>query len=263
MLELGEDEGGADDLCNASGAGGGVLEDGPSLAEQGEPAFSLEAEAAQEGVPGAGAGGEFLVSAGVFHGDVDAGSGSFVAAVGEGRHSEGRGAVEGGQDMDPGGGDVVDVAGLGLGGPQREAVGAHDGLDVAAGAVVLAGIPGVDFVALHAGDLLGDAVGGEQLAVEDHEGDALLPGSFQGLVQVRGLRGENLGALVDVAVRGGAGDAVVVAELLDPGAVAEPAQDQDRLLTSGQGPAAGRGAPQAAFGDQQAGDEAKQLRGHV
>ena len=61
-----------------------MLEDGPSLAEQGKPAFSLEAEAAQQGVPGAGAGGEFLVSAGVFHGDVYADSGAFVAAVGEG-----------------------------------------------------------------------------------------------------------------------------------------------------------------------------------
>jgi hypothetical protein len=68
--------------------------------------------------------------------------------------------------------------------------------------------------------------------------------AVQGLVQVRGLRGEDLGALVDVAVRGGAGDAVVAAELLDPGAVAEPAQDQDRLLTAGQSPAPGRGAPQ-------------------
>ena len=89
VLELGEDEGGADDLGNAPGAGGGVLEDGPSLAEQGKPAFSLEAEAAQQGVPGAGAGGEFLVSAGVFHGDVYADSGAFVTAVGEGRHSGG------------------------------------------------------------------------------------------------------------------------------------------------------------------------------
>ena len=56
--------------------------------------------------------------------------------------------------MDAGGGDVVDVAGLGLGGPEREAVGADDGLDVAAGPVVLAGVPRIDGLALHAGDLL-------------------------------------------------------------------------------------------------------------
>jgi hypothetical protein len=122
---------------------------------------------------------------------------------------------------------------------------------------------GVDLLALHAGHLLRDAVGGEQLAVQDHEGDAFLPGPFQGLVQARGLHGENLGALADVPVRGGAGDAVVAAGLLNPGAVPEPPQDQDCLLTAGQRPASGRGAPQAPFLDQQAGDEAKQLHGHV
>jgi len=43
--------------------------------------------------------------------------GELAGAVGEGRHSEGSGAVEGGQRLDAGGGDVVDVAGLGRGGP--------------------------------------------------------------------------------------------------------------------------------------------------
>jgi len=99
----------------------------------GEPA-----EAAQQGIPGLVVGCELLASAGALDGDVDAGSGALVAAVGEGRHSEGSGAVEGGQRVDAGGGDVVDVAGLGRGGPEREAVGADDGLDVAAGPVVLA-----------------------------------------------------------------------------------------------------------------------------
>jgi hypothetical protein len=56
VLELGEDEGGADDLGELAGAGGGVLEEGPALGEQGEPAFSLEAEAAQQGIPGLVAG---------------------------------------------------------------------------------------------------------------------------------------------------------------------------------------------------------------
>jgi hypothetical protein len=65
VLELCEDEGGADDLGELPGAGGGVLEGGPALGEQGEPAFSLESQAAQQGVPGAVAGGELLVSAGV------------------------------------------------------------------------------------------------------------------------------------------------------------------------------------------------------
>lgn len=68
MLEFGEDEGGADDLGNASGAGGGVLEDGPALGEQGEPTFSLESQAAQQGVPGLVSGVELLVFAGFFTG---------------------------------------------------------------------------------------------------------------------------------------------------------------------------------------------------
>jgi len=42
--------------------GGDVLEDGPALGEQGEPAFSLGAEVAQEAVAGAGVDVEFLVS---------------------------------------------------------------------------------------------------------------------------------------------------------------------------------------------------------
>jgi hypothetical protein len=142
VLELGEDKRGTDDLGDVPGAGGGVLEGGPALGEQGEPAFSLKAKAAQQGVPGPGSGIELLVSAGVFHGDVDAGSGALVAAVGQGGHSEGRGAVEGGQRVLPGGGDVVDVAGLGLGGPQGEAVGPADRLDVLARPVVLPGVPG-------------------------------------------------------------------------------------------------------------------------
>ena len=66
------------------GAGGGVLKDGPAAGEQGEPAFSLEAEAAQQAVAGTVADGELLVSAGVLHGDVDSGSGALVAAVGQG-----------------------------------------------------------------------------------------------------------------------------------------------------------------------------------
>ena len=118
MLELGEDEGGADYLGDSSGAGGDALEGGPALGEQGEPAFSLAAEAAEQAfrvlVRGRVAGFRRVLD-----GDVDADSGALVAAVGEGRHSGGGGAVEGGQGVAAGGGDVVDVAGLGRAGPER------------------------------------------------------------------------------------------------------------------------------------------------
>lgn len=56
---------------------------------------------------------------------------------------------------------------------------------------------------------------------------------------------------------------MVEAELLDPGAVAEPAWDENRLLTAGQGPAPGGGASLPALEDEQPGDEAKQFHGHV
>jgi len=56
---------------------------------------------------------------------------------------------------------------------------------------------------------------------------------------------------------------VVTAELLDPGPVAEPPQDHDRLLAASQRPAPGRGAPPAPLQDQQPGHEAKQFHGHV
>ena len=68
MLELGEGEGGADDLGELAGAGGGVLEEGPALGEQGEPAFTLEAEAAQQGIPGLVAGCELWLPAGLLTG---------------------------------------------------------------------------------------------------------------------------------------------------------------------------------------------------
>ena len=68
MPELGEDEGGADDLGDVPGAGGGVLKDGPAAGEQGEPAFSLEAEAAQQAVAGAVADGEPWFPPGFFTG---------------------------------------------------------------------------------------------------------------------------------------------------------------------------------------------------
>jgi len=45
-----------------------VLEDGQAAGEQGEPAFSLEAGAAQQAVAGAVADGELLVSVGFFTG---------------------------------------------------------------------------------------------------------------------------------------------------------------------------------------------------
>jgi len=62
VLELGEDECGADYFGGPAGAFGDVLEGGPALGEQGESSFALAAQAAQQRVPGAVVGVEPLVS---------------------------------------------------------------------------------------------------------------------------------------------------------------------------------------------------------
>ena len=89
MFPVGEDEGGAGYVGDAAGAGGDVLEGGPAAGEQGEAAFSLAAQAAQEEVAGElvvvefpWRGSPFLD--GVLGGGFDADAGALVAAVGAG-----------------------------------------------------------------------------------------------------------------------------------------------------------------------------------
>src|SRR6185437_15872136 len=53
--------------------------------------------------------------------------------------------------------------------------------------------------------------------------------------QGRGLRFQYFDALVPVAVGGGPGDAGSLAEAADAGLVAEPGEDELRLLPAGQG----------------------------
>jgi hypothetical protein len=160
------------------------------------------------------------------------------------------------------GGDVADGAGLGRADAEREAAGEHDGLAVPAVAVGFAGVPGVDLFAFYAGHRLGAAVGGEHLAVEDHVRGTLGHRPFQDLRQARGLSGQHVDGLGDVPVDGRAGHAVVAAEGVDPGPVAEPAQRENRLVTAGELPAPGRGGAAAALGGQQPRQVAKQFRGY-
>jgi hypothetical protein len=68
VLELGEDEGGTGYPGGAAGVGGDVLEGGPALGEQGEPAFTAAAQVAEQGVPGAGVNVELPVPGGVLTG---------------------------------------------------------------------------------------------------------------------------------------------------------------------------------------------------
>ncbi len=144
-----------------------------------------------------------------------------------------------------------------------EAVRPHDGLDVPAVTARLAGVPGVDLLALDAGCFLCTPVGFEDLAVQDHVRDTLGHRPLQGLGQARGLLRQHTDGLGDVPVGGRAGHPVVTAEGIDPGPVPEPAQREDCLVTAGQPPAPGRGAPEAPLGGEQPGKVAEQFRGDV
>lgn len=128
-----------------------------------------------------------------------------------------------------------------------EAVRIRDGLDVAAGFAVLAGVPGVDLLACDAGGLLGQSIGGEQFAVQDQVCHAVGFGLAEHLVQVRCVLGEHRDDLVEVAVARCPGDAVVAGQCGDVDVLAEPTQAQHGLVKACQRAAAATSAPQVAF----------------
>ena len=111
--------------------------------------------------------------------------------------------------------------------------------------------------------LLAQAVGGEELAVQDDVTHAVVLGLLQGLVQVWCLGGEHVDDLVEIAVPGGPGDAVVTGQRGDVAAVAEPPQREHCLVEAGQRPAVAASAPGAAFGVQQAPDVLGKCSRHV
>lgn len=185
----------------------------PASGEQGEAAFAEAAQASQQGVVGASVGVEYLAVGGLFDRGEHADARAVVAVVGQrGQVQLGVGPVQGTEDVLAGRGQVVYRAGLDVTDPQREAVRCQQGLDVAAGFVCFAGVPPVDLLAFHAGGLFVEAVGGEDLAVEDDVGQAVLPGLPQCFVQVRGVLGEHGDDLVGIAVAGGSGDAVITCQ---------------------------------------------------
>ncbi|WP_165968641.1 hypothetical protein [Saccharopolyspora elongata] len=123
--------------------------------------------------------------------------------------------------------------------------------DVAALGVVFAGKPPVDEGAVFVLGGFAKAVGGEQFAVHHDVGRPLPGGVFERFVQVRGLIGEDVDDLVDIAVTSGAANVVVPGQFRDRGAVEEPPQPQNRLCERGQRPSPARGEAPPAFGGQQ------------
>nr|WP_245765736.1 hypothetical protein [Nonomuraea jiangxiensis] len=162
-----------------------------------------------------------------------------------------------------GGGHVVDGAGFDFADPQGQAIWCREGLEVAGVLVGLAGVPGVDGFAIDADGLLGAAVDGNQGAVQDHICQSFGLGAVKGVGKIWCLICENLDSLVDVAVGGGPGDAVIAAKLGDVVPAAEPAQHHDRLPEGAQDPAVFRRAAPSAFFMQEAGDVLNECAGDV
>jgi len=141
VLDLCEDERGFGDVAYLGRADSDVLKGAPAFLQEGEPAFALVAQAAQQYVAAFRVGIE-IAFAGLFDRDEDSGAGALVAGIGE----AGKGFQPGpqaGQDKLAGGGDVVGAAGQDAGGPQRDAVRGDDALDEAG---VLVRLPGVPFL---------------------------------------------------------------------------------------------------------------------
>src|SRR5215468_3648810 len=260
---MGEDECGAGDVADFAGAGGDVLEGAPALVEQGEPAFAEAAQGALDGVAGAGVDIEVPPAGGLFDRDMDADAGAVVAGVGESGQTSCGGGVERGESVQAGGGEVVYRAGFGGRDPQREPARGEHGLDVAAVGVCLPGVPQVDDLAFHADGGFFAPVGRDDLPVQDHVRKSLAPGPLQRVGQARGPGCQHGDDLVDVAVGGSPGDAVVAGQCVGGGAVAEPPQRHHGLPKTGQCPAAAWGAAAAALSGQQLRGELHQFPGNV
>lgn len=82
VLDLCEDECCFHDVSDTAGIDGDVLEGVPAFLEEGEAAFSLVAQAAQQNVAGFGVDVELAV-AGLFHRVQDSRAAAFVAGIGE------------------------------------------------------------------------------------------------------------------------------------------------------------------------------------
>src|SRR5689334_8364244 len=98
-------------------------------------------------------------------------------------------------------------------------------------------------------------MGFDQRAVQDYVRHALAMTPGQDFVQVRGMVGENIDALVQVAVAGGLRDAGIAGQAMHAPALAELVQHQHRLSEWPQGSRAARGADPAPMRDKKAGEE--------
>lgn len=177
----------------------------------GSRALAQDPHVPQQGVEHAGVDVKYLFRLALWATDWDEDSDARteVALVGERRQAVGRRLVQRGQSVNADRGDVGCGSGFDVGDPQRGAVRGRQKLDFAAERLVLLAEPQV--VAVLAD--VGEVVRFDPRAVEDHVRHAPALTPVQDLVQVRSLVGEDVDALLQVAVSGGLGDAGVA----DPG----------------------------------------------
>ncbi len=153
--------------------------------------------------------------------------------------------------MVAGGSQIVGAARHRVGDPQGEPVRGGDELDVRAESAVFSGVPQMDRGALGADGGVGDAVGGDQGAVDDDVGSARGEAFTQHVGKFRRLGGEHVDAFVEVPVAGGDRDAGIACQGRDRCALPEPAQYQHRVRERGQCASAAAGTSFAAVDLQQ------------
>ena len=172
----------------------------PAAGEQGEPAFAQAAKRPLQRVAGAGIDIEFLPAGRLFTGmQMPMPAPSYPGSARAGRL---RAAARYGAGSAWARAAVMSCTepGARLGDPQREPVRRQHCLDVAAVHMGLAGVPGVDDLALHAESRLAAPVGPDDHAVQDDVRQPVLVRPLQRLMQVRGLSGERVEDLVPVPV---------------------------------------------------------------
>ncbi len=110
---------------------------------------------------------------------------------------------------------------------------------------------GADVALVHEG---GKALGG-RLARRGPRASSRTPGSASGSRAGRGLVGEDVDALVQVAVAGGLRDAGIAGRTVDAAVLPEPGQHQDGLPERGRRPRPARGPQAAAMPGRETGEE--------
>lgn len=112
-------------------------------------------------------------------------------------------------------------------------------------------------------DTLGYPIGRDQGAVQCQVQQLIAFGLGEGLMEVRGLRGQHVEALVQIPARGGPGQPVIASQVLHAHGVTKPAQHEFRLRPGNSGPLLRPPIVGLAVAVQQTGEVGKGFDRHV